>query len=198
MLRPPSCKIKVIGVGGGGGNAVSRMMRATSTQKQELNQNEVSSVSVPLAVEFWVVNTDAQSVAKSSVSSNHKLVIGKGSTRGLGAGGVPDIARRAAEESIVDIKHCVASADLVFITAGMGGGTGSGAACVVAEQAKLAGALTVGVVTKPFSFEGRLRMLQVGMCILLVHILYIYIYHRSYIMYNKHITGGEGHRAAAP
>ena len=131
-------KIKVIGVGGGGCNAINRMI--------------ASGVS---GVEFWSVNTDAQ--ALTGTSSSKRLQIGHKLTRGLGAGGNPAIGQKAAEESREEVMAAVADADLVFITAGMGGGTGTGAAPVVAEIAKEAGALTVGVVTRPFGFEGRRR-----------------------------------------
>jgi len=135
------CSIKVLGVGGAGGNAVNRMI--------------AESVN---GVEFWAINTDAQ--ALKSHSAENKLIIGSAVTRGLGAGGIPDIGRQAAEESRSEIATAVSGADLVFVTAGMGGGTGSGAAPIVAEVAKEMGALTIGVVTKPFLFEGRRRMNQ--------------------------------------
>ena len=135
------CQIKVMGVGGAGGNAVNRMIEESV-----------------LGVEFWAINTDAQ--ALKSHKAEKKLNIGQQVTRGLGAGGIPDIGRRAAEESRADIAEAVKGADLVFVTAGMGGGTGSGAAPVVAEVAKEMGALTIGVVTKPFQFEGRRRLNQ--------------------------------------
>ncbi|MFN7715806.1 MAG: cell division protein FtsZ [Pseudanabaenaceae cyanobacterium] len=134
-------KIKVIGVGGGGGNAVNRMI-----------------MSEVLGVEFWSFNTDAQALLQSSAEKRFQL--GQKLTRGLGAGGNPSIGQKAAEESRDDIAHAVEGADLVFITAGMGGGTGTGAAPIIAEVAKEAGALTVGVVTRPFMFEGRRRSQQ--------------------------------------
>lgn len=134
-------KIKVIGVGGGGCNAVNRMIS--------------SGVS---GIEFWTVNTDAQ--ALSHVATENTLPIGQKLTRGLGAGGNPAIGQKAAEESRDEIAAALEEADLVFITAGMGGGTGTGAAPIVAEVAKEAGALTVGVVTRPFTFEGRRRTAQ--------------------------------------
>eukprot|EP01038_Epipyxis_sp_PR26KG_P007120 gene7120-9717_t len=143
------CRIKVIGVGGGGGNAVNRMME--------------SSTGI-LGVELWAVNTDAQALSRSLAPK--KLNIGKTTSRGLGAGGTPEVGQRAAEESREDIQEMVQDADLVFVTAGMGGGTGSGAAPIVAECAKEAGALTIGVVTKPFGFEGRKRMQQAKQAIL--------------------------------
>ncbi len=142
------CRIKVIGVGGGGGNAVNRMIES----------------SVISGVELWTVNTDAQALARSSAT--RKLNIGATTSRGLGAGGSPQVGYKAAEESREDIMNMVKDSDLVFVTAGMGGGTGSGAAPVVAECAKEAGALTVGVVTKPFGFEGRKRMQQAKAAIL--------------------------------
>lgn len=130
--------IKVIGVGGGGGNAVERMI-----------ETNVDSV------EFIVANTDAQVLAQSN--ADKKIQIGTKLTRGLGAGGNPEIGQKAAEESREEIAAALEGADLIFVTAGMGGGTGTGAAPVVAEIAKSLGALTIGVVTKPFSFEGRKR-----------------------------------------
>ncbi|MEO0532707.1 MAG: cell division protein FtsZ [Cyanobacteria bacterium P01_A01_bin.123] len=134
-------KIKVIGVGGGGCNAVNRMIS--------------SGVS---GIEFWSVNTDAQ--ALSDTSPTNSLQVGQKLTRGLGAGGNPAIGQKAAEESRDEIAAALEETDLVFITAGMGGGTGTGAAPIVAEVAKEAGALTVGVVTRPFTFEGRRRTAQ--------------------------------------
>ncbi len=133
-----TAKIKVIGCGGGGGNAVNNMIQSA------LN-----------GVDFIVANTDAQDINKSL--AEHKLHIGQKITKGLGAGANPDIGREAALESIDEIKKIIGDADMVFITAGMGGGTGTGAAPVVAEVAREAGALVVGVVTKPFYFEGRRR-----------------------------------------
>ncbi len=130
--------IKVIGVGGGGGNAVNRMI--------------ASDVA---GVEFWSINTDAQALAHTAAS--RRLQIGQKLTRGLGAGGNPAIGQKAAEESRDEIAAALENADLVFITSGMGGGTGTGAAPIVAEIAKEIGALTVGVVTRPFIFEGRRR-----------------------------------------
>ncbi|MEA5616408.1 cell division protein FtsZ [Cronbergia sp. UHCC 0137] len=133
--------IKVIGVGGGGGNAVNRMI-----------ESDVSGV------EFWSINTDAQALTLAGAPS--RLQIGQKLTRGLGAGGNPAIGQKAAEESRDEIATALEGADLVFITAGMGGGTGTGAAPIVAEIAKEMGALTVGVVTRPFIFEGRRRTTQ--------------------------------------
>lgn len=131
-------RIKVIGVGGGGCNAVNRMIS--------------SGVA---GVEFWAINTDAQ--ALTNASAINRLQVGQKLTRGLGAGGNPAIGQKAAEESRDEIASSLEQSDLVFITAGMGGGTGTGAAPVVAEVAKEVGALTVGVVTRPFTFEGRRR-----------------------------------------
>ena len=132
--------IKVIGVGGGGSNAVNRMIRAEM-----------------MGVEFISVNTDAQALLQSDAP--HKIRIGDKMTRGLGAGADPQVGQRAAEEDSEKIYEALKDADMIFITAGMGGGTGSGAAPVIAEIAKDLGALTVGVVTKPFSFEGMRRKL---------------------------------------
>jgi cell division protein FtsZ len=136
-----NARMKVVGVGGGGGNAVNRMI------DEHLE-----------GVEFISVNTDSQALLNSK--SDVKVQIGKKLTRGLGAGARPDIGRQAVEENRDEVGKCLTSADLVFITCGMGGGTGTGAAPVIAELAKEAGALTVGIVTKPFLFEGRKRMRQ--------------------------------------
>ncbi|KAJ1451642.1 Tubulin/FtsZ, GTPase domain-containing protein [Pelagophyceae sp. CCMP2097] len=138
-LKSAPVTIKVIGVGGGGGNAVNRMLE---------------EISVDL-VDFWALNTDAQALQSSKAPN--RMNIGREVTRGLGAGGKPEIGRKAAEESRLEIGEACAGADMVFVTAGMGGGTGSGAAPVVAAIAKEMGALTVGVVTRPFAFEGRRR-----------------------------------------
>ncbi|MDF2679979.1 MAG: cell division protein FtsZ [Brevibacillus sp.] len=131
-------RIKVIGCGGGGSNAVNRMIAGGVK-----------------GVEFITLNTDAQALQLSS--ADIKLQIGEKLTRGLGAGANPEIGKKAAEESRDLIENALRGADMVFVTAGMGGGTGTGAAPVVAEIAKELGALTVGVVTRPFSFEGRKR-----------------------------------------
>lgn len=133
--------LKVIGVGGGGNNAVNRMI-------DEGMQN----------VEFIAINTDGQALNLSKAES--KIQIGEKLTRGLGAGANPEIGKKAAEESREQIEDAIQGADMVFVTAGMGGGTGTGAAPVVAKIAKEMGALTVGVVTRPFSFEGRKRQTQ--------------------------------------
>jgi cell division protein FtsZ len=134
-------RIKVIGVGGGGGNAVNRMIASDIA-----------------GVEFWSLNTDAQALLQSSATKRFQM--GQKLTKGLGAGGNPAIGQKAAEESREEIAHAIEGADLVFITAGMGGGTGTGAAPIIAEIAKEAGALTVGIVTRPFNFEGRRRLNQ--------------------------------------
>lgn len=134
-------KIKVIGVGGGGNNALRRMIESGLK-----------------GVEFVVVNTDKQVIDASN--ADVALQIGTKLTRGLGAGGDPSVGAKAAEESKNEIAEVLAGSDMVFITAGMGGGTGTGAAPVVAEVAKDLGILTVGIVTKPFSFEGRKRQIQ--------------------------------------
>ena len=136
-------KKKVIGVGGGGSNAVNRMVE-TDIQ----------------GVEFWVVNTDAQALTSSTVPRSNTIQIGETLTRGLGAGSNPEIGQKAAEESRKAIEDALQGSDMVFVTAGMGGGTGSGAAPVVANVAKTAGILTVGIVTMPFKFEGRQRYNQ--------------------------------------
>lgn len=136
-----NANIKVVGVGGGGGNAVNRMI--------------ASGLS---GVEFWAMNTDAQVLEMSSAP--RKVQLGTKLTNGLGAGGNPSVGEKAAEESREDITVALDSADMVFVTAGMGGGTGTGAAPVVAKIAKEMGALTIGVVTKPFKFEGKKRLAQ--------------------------------------
>lgn len=133
-------KIKVVGVGGAGGNAINNMI-----QNYEIE-----------GVEFIAVNTDAQALSKSLAET--KLQIGLENTRGLGSGGNPATGRKAAEESIDSIHEQLAGADMVFITAGMGGGTGTGASPIIAGVAKNLGALTIAIVEKPFSFEGRRRM----------------------------------------
>ncbi len=136
-----NARMKVVGVGGGGGNAVNRMI------EEHLE-----------AVEFISVNTDAQALMNSK--ADVKIQIGKKLTRGLGAGARPEIGRQAIEENREDAKRVLGNADLVFVTCGMGGGTGTGAAPVICQLAREAGALTVGIVTRPFLFEGRKRMRQ--------------------------------------
>ncbi|MDO4378886.1 MAG: cell division protein FtsZ [Erysipelotrichia bacterium] len=137
----PVTRIKVFGVGGGGCNAVNRMVEANL-----------------IGVDFYVVNTDQQVLSSSRVEN--KILIGFNTTHGLGAGGNPEVGRAAALESIDELKEAVKDADMIFVTTGLGGGTGTGAAPVVAQCAKEAGALTIGVVTKPFEFEGKRRMMQ--------------------------------------
>jgi cell division protein FtsZ len=139
-----NARMKVIGVGGGGGNAVNRMV------------DEHMS-----GVEFISVNTDAQALLNNK--ADIKVQIGKKLTRGLGAGARPEIGRQAIEENNDEVERTIAGADLVFITCGMGGGTGTGAAPIIAAMAKEKGILTVGIVTKPFLFEGRKRMRQAEM-----------------------------------
>lgn len=134
-------KIKVVGVGGGGGNAVNRMIDAGVK-----------------GVDFIAVNCDAQALILSKAQK--KIQIGEKLTKGLGAGANPEIGEKAAQESVEELTEQLKGADMVFVTAGMGGGTGTGAAPIVADCAKKAGTLTVGVVTKPFSFEGKRRMNQ--------------------------------------
>ena len=141
IVPSQSARIEVIGVGGGGSNAVNRMIAS------DLH-----------GVGFWVLNTDAQALLNAS--ANQRVQLGMKLTRGLGAGGNPAIGQKAAEESRIELQQALEGTDLVFITAGMGGGTGTGAAPIVAEVAKESGALTVGIVTKPFTFEGRKRMRQ--------------------------------------
>ena len=136
-----SARMRVVGVGGGGGNAVNRMIEESLS-----------------GVEFISVNTDAQALLNSK--SDIKIQIGKKLTRGLGAGARPEIGRQAIEENREEVLRVLANCDLVFVTCGMGGGTGTGAAPIVCELAREAGALTVGIVTKPFLFEGRKRMRQ--------------------------------------
>lgn len=136
-----AARIKVIGVGGGGSNAVNRMSTSSMT-----------------GVEFIVVNTDAQALQLSAVET--RLQIGEKLTKGLGAGSSPDVGRKAAIEDTDKILSLLEGADMVFVTAGLGGGTGTGAAPIIANLAKEIGILTVGVVTKPFAFEGKVRAAQ--------------------------------------
>ncbi|MDX8407814.1 MAG: cell division protein FtsZ, partial [Mariprofundaceae bacterium] len=136
-----SANIKVIGIGGGGGNALNNMI------DQKLR-----------GVEFIVANTDAQAIERNQADT--KMQLGTNITRGLGAGANPPIGREAAEAEREPLREFMADTDMVFITAGMGGGTGTGAAPVIAEAAKEMGVLTVAVVTKPFAFEGKRRMRQ--------------------------------------
>lgn len=143
LVKPSNntfAKIKVIGIGGGGGNAINSM----------ISSNLINGV------EFVAVNTDAQALLTNQADT--KFQIGSNYTRGLGSGADPEVGRQAAEESREKLKELVFDTDMVFITAGMGGGTGTGASPIIAELAKEAGALTVAVVTKPFAFEGMRRM----------------------------------------
>mgnify|MGYP001349643362 CR=1 FL=1 len=143
-VRPdvtPGADIRVLGAGGGGSNAIKRMMDAKIQ-----------------GVEFIAVNTDVQALYHNPAGI--KLTIGRGVTRGLGAGANPDIGKKAAEESMEEIKKALDGTDMLFVTAGLGGGTGSGSAPIIAEVARSMGILTVGVVTKPFSFEGLKRKKQ--------------------------------------
>lgn len=133
-----NAQIKVIGIGGGGSNAVNRMIEAGLK-----------------GVSFMAINTDKQALAGSKAET--KIQIGEKLTRGLGAGANPEVGQKAAEENIDDLEQFIAGSDMVFITAGMGGGTGTGAAPIIAKAAKDQGILTVGVVTKPFTFEGKKR-----------------------------------------
>lgn len=133
--------IKVVGVGGGGGNAVNRMIQSGLS-----------------GVEFWLMNTDLQVLYNGK--TNNRIQLGSSSTQGLGAGGDPSVGERAAEEATQEITQALDGADMVFITAGLGGGTGTGAAPIVAKIAKQLGILTIAVVTKPFSWEGKKRQNQ--------------------------------------
>lgn len=139
-----NARMKVVGIGGGGGNAVNRMIAEHLT-----------------GVEFLSVNTDAQALVNSG--ADIKVQIGKKLTRGLGAGARPEIGRQAIEENKDEVQERLVGADLVFVTCGMGGGTGTGAAPVIAQLARDVGALTVGIITKPFLFEGKKRMRQAEM-----------------------------------
>ena len=136
--KSPTC-IKVVGCGGGGGNAVNRMIEA-----------KISNV------EFIAINTDLQALSGSKTET--RLAIGQKVTKGLGSGGRPDIGEMAADEDREMITNALRGADMVFVTAGMGGGTGTGSAPIVAQIARELGALTVAVVTTPFDFEGPIRM----------------------------------------
>ena len=139
-----NARMKVVGVGGGGGNALSRMVEDGVT-----------------GVEFIAVNTDAQALLNNK--ADVKVQIGKRLTRGLGAGARPEIGRQAIEENRDEVLHALQGADLVFVTCGMGGGTGTGAAPLISQVSRDLGALTIGIVTKPFLFEGRKRMRQAEM-----------------------------------
>lgn len=139
LLQHQSARIKVVGCGGGGGNSVSRM-KETGIK----------------GCEIVAINTDAQDLLYTS--ADHKILIGRELTKGLGAGSNPKIGEEAAKESEADIKKKISETDMVFITCGLGGGTGTGAAPVVADLAKKAGALTIGIVTLPFTVEGQKRI----------------------------------------
>ncbi len=134
-------KIKVVGVGGGGNNTVNRMMKSGAS-----------------GIDFIAINTDQQALRRSTAPT--KIVIGEKLTKGRGAGANPEVGRKAAEESLDEINKAIEDADMVFVTTGMGGGTGTGASPIVAKAARSRGILTVGVVTKPFAFEGIKRMQQ--------------------------------------
>jgi len=153
IIPSQTARIEVIGVGGGGSNAVNRMIAA-----------EMQGIG------FWVLNTDAQALIQSAAPQ--RIQLGQALTSGLGAGGNPLIGQKAAEESRAELQRSVEGADMVFIAAGMGGGTGTGAAPILAEVAKDCGALTVGIVTKPFGFEGRKRQRQAeqGIALLAEHV----------------------------
>jgi cell division protein FtsZ len=145
LIKPQAnnfAKIRVLGVGGGGGNAVNSMVQSGNIG----------------GVDFVAVNTDAQALLRNRADT--KLQIGENYTRGLGSGGDPEVGRQAAEESSEKIKHMLEGSDMVFLTCGMGGGTGTGAIPVIAQISKEVGALTVAVVTKPFAFEGTRRMVS--------------------------------------
>ncbi len=142
-FNPPGAKIKIVGIGGGGGNAVNTMI-----------QNGLQGI------DFIVINTDLQSLKYSL--AKHKIQIGKDLTKGLGAGANPDIGRDAALEDRHELQEMLSDADMIFITSGMGGGTGTGAASIVAQIAKELGTLTVAVVTTPFDFEGKRRKRHAG------------------------------------
>ena len=138
--NPNVCKIKVIGVGGGGNNAINRMI-----------DEGIKSA------EFVAVNTDLQALMMSHAEPKNRIQIGRIETQGLGAGSFPDVGEKAAEESRAEIEEALEGVNLLFITAGMGGGTGTGAAPVIARIAKEKGCITIAVVTKPFAFEGKRR-----------------------------------------
>ena len=138
IVPAQNARIRVVGVGGGGSNAVNRMINSDLQ-----------------GVDYWVLNTDAQALLSSS--AENRLQLGQRLTKGLGAGGNPSTGKKSAEESRSEIQQIMDGANLVFVAAGMGGGTGTGAAPVVSELAKESGALTVAIVTKPFNFEGRRR-----------------------------------------
>ncbi len=150
---PMGPRLMVVGLGGAGGNAVDNMIRAKLD-----------------GVDFLIANTDAQALEQSQCE--HRVQLGRGVTRGLGAGSRPDVGRVAAEEALDEVLSALEGAHMVFITAGMGGGTGTGGAPVIAQAAREAGILTVGVVTKPFHFEGirRMRIAEAGITELGKHV----------------------------
>lgn len=154
--------IKVVGVGGGGGNAVNHMVANMIQNDIGGTLLGVDELAYPMSddnhgkIIFYAVNTDAQALRKSNVQKT--VQIGGETTKGLGAGANPNVGRKAAEDDQDAIRAMLEGADMVFIAAGMGGGTGTGAAPIVAQIAKELGILTVAVVTKPFSFEGKKRM----------------------------------------
>jgi len=160
LVKPTNttfAKIKVIGIGGGGGNAVNSMIDSGQIH----------------GVEFISINTDAQALLTSKAET--KLQIGANFTKGLGSGADPEVGRTAAEESYDKLKDLLFDTDMVFITAGMGGGTGTGASSIIAEIAKEVGALTVAVVTKPFSFEGRIRRTEYGITFIVYFIVITFL-----------------------
>jgi len=157
-----SALIRVVGVGGGGSNAVNRMIAENIA-----------------GVEFVAVNTDQQALLGSHAPM--RIAIGERTTRGLGSGGDPDTGARAAEESLEELRQSLSGSDMVFVTAGMGGGTGTGAAPVIAQLAREEGCLTVGVVTKPFFFEGkqRSRRADIGLQMLAEHVDTLPVLHNT-------------------
>jgi len=174
-------RIKVVGVGGGGCNAVNRMI-------DEGMQG----------VEFVSINTDAQALTHSRAPT--RVQIGEKLTRGLGSGGNPEIGRKSAEESIARLSDALKGADIVFVTAGMGGGTGTGGAAIVAQIAKESGALTIGAVTRPFSFEGSRRMqsCEAGIASLKKYVDTLIVVHNDRLLQtmNKHASLGDAFKAA--
>lgn len=150
--------LKIVGVGGGGGNAINRMVESLNNINSEQNTSSGDEEENNNCIEYLAINTDRQALRRSKASN--KIAIGEKLTKGRGAGGNPEQGKKAAEESREEISAALKGAQMAFITAGMGGGTGTGAAPIVAEIAKDQGILTVGIVTKPFEFEGKDRMLQ--------------------------------------
>lgn len=152
--------LKIVGVGGGGGNAINRMVDSltNNNNKEEKINDDNDKIENNNCIEYLAINTDRQALRRSK--ANYKIAIGEKLTKGRGAGGNPEQGKKAAEESREEIGNALKGAQMAFITAGMGGGTGTGAAPIVAEVAKDQGILTVGIVTKPFEFEGQDRMEQ--------------------------------------